>query len=283
MSRTFHRGFTMIELVVAITVTAIVAGFMAAFIGVPLDMYSSQSRRAEMDDAAENLWRTMRRDLVSAVPYSVRYQSTATIALLEILPTTDRARYHPQGSMGDATKELDTTGPADSNGFDIAVADTSVLNIAADTKATVLKDSSSNPYASNANSTITISGTPGEAHVATTASVQFAPSPSQQIYFFNSPVTYLCDLTAQTVRRYTGYTPTPNQNSVNTAAKLTARGATNSLIATKVTGCSFRISNPLAGNRGWLMTTNVTFSAAANTSGSEFVRSFHELNLENLP
>ena len=46
------RGFTLIELVVALVLAAIVTGFVAAFLATPVRAYVAQTRREQMSDAA---------------------------------------------------------------------------------------------------------------------------------------------------------------------------------------------------------------------------------------
>jgi prepilin-type N-terminal cleavage/methylation domain-containing protein len=280
------EGFTLIELVVSITVASIVVGIMCAFVGAPIDMYMSQSRRAGMDDAADDIWRNMQRDLAPAIPYSVRAQKNGTVVVLEAMPATTWARYHPNGSMGNnAAKELAAPGLTDT---DFDVVGSTAMNLSPSLSVTILHDNTSNPYAvTSATNFLGVQQAtpdplnPGEVHILMSSFLFALRSPNNRVYFSTYPVTYLCDLRAQTMRRYTRYKPTPSQNSVNTAAKLTALNATSTLIATGVSDCAFGVSGPLA-NGGQLVTTHVTLMASAN-SGAESAHSFHELYVENIP
>jgi len=66
-----ERGFTLVELVVAITVSAVIIGFIALFIATPMQAYFAQARRAELVSEAEVTLRSIANDLQTATPGSV--------------------------------------------------------------------------------------------------------------------------------------------------------------------------------------------------------------------
>jgi len=70
-----QRGFTLIEMIVVIAITGIVAGIVAIFIQAPVQGYVDSSRRAELTDIADTALRRMGRDVRIAVPNSVRTAS----------------------------------------------------------------------------------------------------------------------------------------------------------------------------------------------------------------
>ena len=87
------RGFTLIEAVVAIVITGIVAGMVAVFIRSPVENYRDAQRRSELTDAADTAARRLARDLRLALPNSVRVASNADGQCLEFMPTKIGARY----------------------------------------------------------------------------------------------------------------------------------------------------------------------------------------------
>ncbi len=87
------RGFTLIEAVVAIVITGIVAGMVAVFIRSPVEGYRDAQRRSELSDAADTAARRLARDLRLALPNSVRVASDADGQCLEFMPTKIGARY----------------------------------------------------------------------------------------------------------------------------------------------------------------------------------------------
>jgi prepilin-type N-terminal cleavage/methylation domain-containing protein len=87
------RGFTIIELVIAITISAIVLVFAAMFIGAPLGAYEAQSRRAELVGDASAAWPRIERDLRAALPNSLRARRNGNFVVLEMLAVEGVARY----------------------------------------------------------------------------------------------------------------------------------------------------------------------------------------------
>lgn len=79
-----NAGFTLVELVVAITVSVIVVGFMAMFIATPLQAYLAQSRRAELVSEADLAMRNIENDLQSATVGSVSATNNGNSATLKI-------------------------------------------------------------------------------------------------------------------------------------------------------------------------------------------------------
>ena len=65
--RSPRSGATLVELVVVLTITSVLAGGMAGFLTKPLEAYQDLSRRAALVDAAEGALRRIARD----VPYEV--------------------------------------------------------------------------------------------------------------------------------------------------------------------------------------------------------------------
>lgn len=84
MTASPQRGFTLIELVVAISISAIVVGFMVMFIVTPVESYLAQARRAELVNSADMVANNITIDLRDALPNGVRYVRNNTIEVLEI-------------------------------------------------------------------------------------------------------------------------------------------------------------------------------------------------------
>lgn len=129
------RGVTLIELIVVITITAIVATVLGVIVVRPIQSYEAQVRRAELVDAAEMALRRMGREIRQALPNSVRVRDSlgnvdsvncaaaGVICSLEILRTVDGARYRVgPGNLGhnhaNPTYRLQIPG-TDSNGFNV--------------------------------------------------------------------------------------------------------------------------------------------------------------------
>src|SRR2546421_1726211 len=94
-----QRGVTLIEMVIVIAITAIIAVGVAVFISRPFESYIDAARRAELSDIADTALRRMTRDLRSALPNSIRITESppaSGIWYLEYLQTTGGGRYRAE-------------------------------------------------------------------------------------------------------------------------------------------------------------------------------------------
>ena len=88
-----QRGFTLVEAVVVMVVTGILAGIMVLFIRRPVQNYTDAAARAELSDAADLALRRMARELRTALPNSVRLTAVGNVWWLEFIPTISGGKY----------------------------------------------------------------------------------------------------------------------------------------------------------------------------------------------
>jgi prepilin-type N-terminal cleavage/methylation domain-containing protein len=73
-----QRGFTLVEAIIVMVLTGVLAGVMVLFIRQPVQNYVDAAGRAGLTDTADLALRRMARELRSALPNSIR--TTFTMA-----------------------------------------------------------------------------------------------------------------------------------------------------------------------------------------------------------
>ena len=282
------RGFTLLELAVVITIASVLAVFMVLFLGTPVEAYFAQSRRADLVDSADRVLRSLASDVQGALPNSIRQTGGGGVVALEMLATAGVARYYRTGDKSylppiqKAQEEL-TTGQLDTDFYTLdqfASANGNYLAV----------DNQGVPGAYGFGGIMTpipppSTVTPNNAtveeqiHLAGAGFKFTTPSPTHSVFLVTGPVSYLCDINTQTVRRYWNYAIAAAQGAVATDAQLMAAGATRSLLAEHVTACAVTVvPAPLSGNFGQLVVLNVTLSNSGET-----LPLFQEVATEYLP
>ena len=280
-------GFTLIELVVTITITVIVASFGAFMISGPVSGFTDQARRAELVDSAESSLRRIGRDVRRALPNSVRITTNGTITALELLNVVEGVRYRAGPPPGDANARLifnTADGAFNSIGLFNAIAKPfsstthylSVYNVGV---------AGANAY--ELANVITPAGTQididaaaeaGEDNVQLDPWFQFAyPSPRQRIYLIDTPVSFLCDTATGNLTRYAGYAIATNQANRDSAAELLAAGGVAALMSDNLTACTFTFT-PGTAQRDGLVTMSLTVADAG-----ESIVLLQQAHIDNVP
>lgn len=85
------RGFTLVEAVIVIAITGVIAAIVAVFIRAPVQSYFDSAARAALSDEADTTLRRMARDIRLALPNSIRIDTSGVY--FELLLTASGGRY----------------------------------------------------------------------------------------------------------------------------------------------------------------------------------------------
>lgn len=251
----------MIELVVTMTVSAVVVSFMAMFISGPVGGFTDQSRRARLVDSADAALRRMSRDVRRALPNTIRARASGGVVALEMLSTVDGGRYRAQ-PPGTADQVLDFA--AADNAFNVIAAFTQISKPFSSTSHYLAIYNVGVPGAdayelanvitpAGTQIDIAVDGATAEDRVTLTPAFRFAyGSPTQRVFLVDGPVSYLCDPAGGTLTRYAGYAIAQDHATRDSAAELLAAGASASLMADRIASCVFSYAPGTAERAGLL-------------------------------
>lgn len=288
-------GFTLVELVIVIVLTAIVASFMVLFLDAPLQSYFAQTASSDLVDSADRIASAVTTDVRTALPNSLRIRIVGSRTALELLATGGVARYYGQGdnpsnqgeeliignpATGFATLDLFSSQPLPPKPY------LSVGNLGT-TASPPLGTSAGPAYdayvggngaMTPARTGVTVSlnpGYPGENLVTLNRKMTFqAPGPPgtqpsvHNAYVVSGPVSYVCDSSAGTLTRYSGYGVA--------ATQAVPPGGTSAVLAQNVAACTMSIvSAPASYAYGELAILTVTLA-----SGGQNLQVFLEAPME---
>lgn len=258
-----ERGFTLIESVMVIAITGVVMTMVAIFIVPATTAYFSTSARAQLGDAADTALRRIARDLSGALPNSARITGRS----LELIPVSGAARYAVESGnpllFGTADASFDIVGPA----LRLASANQRLAwyNLGAG-----VPDADAYTQA-NVRTASTAAGNASSVSISGAILPNFLQAPPFRVYAIEQPVTYRCDLSAQTLTRYSGYGFLSTQPDPPT-------GGSTAVLARHVSGCSFSYDQPAITSRYSLVTLSIQL-----TSQGETVTLYHTVHIDNLP
>lgn len=286
-------GFTLIEMVIAIVITGIVAGMASLIILNPLRTFVAVSERVELMDSLEYALQHISRDLHAAVPNSLRVDSNQHA--LEFVHTAAGARYRTGGAP-----EAALTFDAPDNSFYLLGSDlvpddpdARYQIVIYNTGEYALNDDNEVDY--NAPSPEVNVYYPGGAyHVITPTDTEVTlttvgnqtqvtlnpahhfslQSRLQRAYLVDTPVTYLCDTIQGTLTRYSKYAINAVQPSNGDSSVFD--GVTQEVLLTHVTECAFHYQPSLV-----LQAPIVTIELGVTSEHDESVKLIKRLQVQN--
>ena len=275
-------GFTLVELVVAIVLAAIVASFIVLFLDAPIQSYFAQTRRSDLVDSANRIALGVTNDFRTALPNSMRFAPSGSAQALEFLATQGVARYYASGDSpgpdltlgGSPVSSFATLDSFDTRALPYSASHLSVGNLGA--PASYDAYSSGNSVMTAASVSIAAGANPAENLVSLTAPMTFQVLPPPTVhnaYLVSGPVSYVCNPnpvnpSAGAFIRYSGY--------AITAAQGVPPAPSGALVAHNVSACTLSLQAAPPGYAyGQLAILRVTLS-----SGGETLQIFLEVPTE---
>lgn len=283
-------GFTIIEMIVVIVITSILAGFIVQFILFPVETFKKTNSRAVLVDIAETALQRLAFDIHNALPNSVRVgcNSGGENKCVEFLHISAAGRYRRFAQtaggagdilIGDGDTTFDVLGPVISFNAGSYSAGDSCLDFSDDVRCLFInpvRDTGSSDWKSDYLRTL-------KSYNNITNNLDFdgavfaEHSPMQRFYIVDTPIKFVCDDGAETLTRYDNYDVELLESNSQLSNLGTAR---DSLLANKITGCDFSYSETsLDADRGnGLLTVELTLQ-----DGTETVSLTQQISVLNRP
>jgi len=292
--RRARAGFTLIELVLVMVLTGVLAGLFSGLLLRPMQAQVDVGRRAALVDGATAALGRIARDVRAALPNSLRVSGTGRA--LELLRTADGARYrsgpgvNPGGADHSAASDWLDTASADASlnllGRFTRLSFAYGTPLPAGTRLAIYPSDSStwSDAATGAEPGVITPGTLAltladdgdEDQLQLSAPFRFRhASPRQRLFVVEGPVSYVCAIGSGTLYRAEGYAPELLQPEDPFAAPL-ADGRVAALAA-DVEGCDFRYV-PGSASRAGLVTLELALAR-----GGERVRLLQQVHVEATP
>ena len=262
-------GFSLIEMVVSITVLGILSASAAVFLRGPITSYFDAERRANLSDAGGVAMAKLSLEIARAVPNSVRVATVGTDFYLEFLPVISEGRYRAGGPGNVLTFGLPDTG------FDVLMCASSTgLCTTSGTSWVVVNNHlpTENVWAGSSRAGPTVVAGSTISYPADTFAlpVPATVAPDHRFQIAGQPVSYVCR--AGELRRYSGY---GNPQAVQPT--VFGVGAQNNLLASDITACRATV---LAGT---LRRAQVVALALNFANAGDFLNIAHTVRVEPMP
>lgn len=263
--RALQAGFTLIEAVMVITLTAVIFGVVSVFIAPATTAYFATTARAQLSDQADTALRRIARDLARALPNSARVSSSGLS--VELIPVTSAARYAIESGdplqFGSSDTGFDIVGP----GLKLATASQKLAfyNLGAG-----VPDADAYQGA-NVRTATTGAGVASHVDFAGGGLATSLMAPPYRVYAIEPPVSYRCDLAAGTLTRHANY-------GFNASQAEPPAGGSSAILARQVSACAFSYDPAAVGGRNGVVALQLTL-----TSQGESVALYQAVHVDNLP
>ena len=291
MRRTCSDGFTLIELVVALTLVSLLAMVAVPMLRLPMSAYLDAANRVELGAAAEVATARLAQDLGQALHNSVRVRQVGARVMLEYLELRAHGRYRNGASGAAQSCPAVCSAPGANDVLEFACSEACFTSLGPLMGSAPVPGSDyvvinprgpgvpgGDPYFGGA--AVVAGGIKsrllGVAPVAGGSRVTITPhsfalaAPSKRFYVVATPVSYECDPGTQRLTRYWGYPIAATQPVV-------FAGAQSAPLATQVSACRIRYDTAGTGGRGGVVSVWLRFTQpAAGTGVAESFETFSE-------
>ena len=284
-----QRGFTLVEVIVAMVITSIIIGFVSMFMIAPVDAYMDQSERALLNDSSQSISRWMAEDLRAALPNSVRYSNNGTRAIVEILNVSAVSFYRTPGTLipANPNRELDFLptdtqfslfGRVSPNATDYLV----IGNLGMGNPGRDAYQLNGVITPVNALGIVRNVVTQEDAVTITSAFRFTAPDTRNRAFIVTGPVTYICNsaANARTLRRYDGYQITSGIPASEASPQLNVAGVRSTTLANNVASCRLSCKGGGSAVCQDALVVEITVERPT-TSGPEVLRMFEQFPVDN--
>jgi len=241
-------GFTLVELVISISLMGVVAVLVSTMVGNQMLGYVATARRADLVARTDMAIQMMARDLRAAVPYSVRVSGGTAI---EWVPVLDWGRYRKRADSTAADPVAAASATVDFSSLDsvfdvlhpgimptmpagarIVMGNTASMAAAGINLYGGLGTGALVPAGSHVITPTSVSPAATSNQITLTPAFQFAlGSAAGRFYLVNNAASYLCS--GGSITRYDGYTI---QSAQPTSAPT---GSSSALLLDGVASCQF--------------------------------------------
>ena len=247
------RGFTLVEMVVAITLLGILAMVMVPLLQLPMSAHLSAARRAALASELDVSVARLRADLAQALPNSVRVRQVGARHFVAYLEVRASGRFRAAAAGGPQSCPATCSAPGANDVMEFACNETCFTTLGPlDGGAPVAGSdwvviNPLGPGVANGDPYFGGSGMPAggiKSRLQSVAAVgtdqrltltphSFVLAPSnRRFYIVATPVSYECNPATQRLTRYWGY-------AVAAAQPAAFGGANSAPLATRISACRF--------------------------------------------
>jgi MSHA biogenesis protein MshO len=278
--RALQAGFNLVEVIIVITVVGILVVAIGPVVTRPFVAYDDLSTRTALVDSAQSALSQITNDVRDTIPNTLRTNGTTAI---EFMPIQLGGRYRydatPSAVTGLTPSASDASFQVLGNIASIPSGSRIVVYNTGATQFYNAAISGTDGIISPASTTVTLSDNGNEDQLTLSSGFQFDNSgngsPARRFYVATTPVSYVCDTSAGTLVRYSGYAINASQPTNPAVSPLS--GASSTLITDLVSACDFDYT-PGSNSRAGLLVIDLTL-----TLDGEVIQLLQQVHVSNAP